>query len=80
MKAKIEISLKNGVLDPQAKTIFHALESLGFDCINDLKTKKIIELDLNIDDREKALSKAKEMSETLLANLVIENYYIELLP
>ena len=80
MKAKIEISLKNGVLDPQAKTIFHALESLGFDCINDLKTKKIIELDLNIDDREQALSKAKEMSETLLANLVIENYYIELLP
>ena len=80
MKAKIEISLKNGVLDPQAKTIFHALESLGFDCINDLKTKKIIELDLNIDDREQALSKAKEMSETLLANPVIENYHIELLP
>ncbi|RDU58499.1 phosphoribosylformylglycinamidine synthase subunit PurS [Helicobacter sp. MIT 99-5507] len=80
MRAKIEISLKNGVLDPQAKTIFHALESLGFNCINDLKTKKIIELDLNINNKEEALNKAKEMSEMLLANPVIENYNIELLP
>lgn len=80
MKVKIEISLKSGVLDPQAKTISHALESLGFDCIKDLKTKKVIELDLDINDKEEALSKAKEMSEMLLTNLVIENYNIELLP
>lgn len=79
MRVKIEISLKNGILDPQAKTIFHALESLGFDCINDLKTKKIIELDLNINNKEEALNVAKEMSEMLLANPVIENYTIELL-
>lgn len=80
MKVKIEISLKNGVLDPQAKTIFNALESLGFDCIKDLKTKKIIELDLDIDNKEEALNKARKMSDTLLANPVIENYTIELLP
>lgn len=79
MKVKIEISLKDGVLDPQAKTIFNALESLGFDCINDLKIKKVIELDLNVDNKKEASNKAKEMSEMLLANPVIENYTIELL-
>ena len=79
MKVKIEISLKDGVLDPQAKTIFNALESLGFDCINDLKMKKVIELDLNADNKKEASNKAKEMSEMLLANPVIENYTIELL-
>lgn len=79
MKVKIEISLRDGVLDPQAKTIFNALESLGFDCINDLKIKKVIELDLNIDNKKEASNKAKEMSEMLLANPVIENYTIELL-
>lgn len=80
MKVKIEISLKSGVLDPQAKTILNALESLGFDCIKDLKTKKVIELDLAMDSKEETLNKAKEMSEMLLANPVIENYTIELLP
>lgn len=79
MKVKIEISLRDGVLDPQAKTIFNALESLGFDCINDLKIKKVIELDLNVDNKKEASNKAKEMSEMLLANPVIENYTIELL-
>ena len=79
MKVKIEISLRDGVLDPQAKTIFNALESLGFDCINDLTIKKVIELDLNVDNKKEVSNKAKEMSEMLLANPVIENYTIELL-
>lgn len=79
MKAKIEISLKDGVLDPQAKTILKALESLGFNYIKDLKTRKVIELTLNIDNKEEALEQAKEMSEMLLANPVIENYTIELI-
>ncbi len=79
MKAKIEISLKDGILDPQAKTILKALESLGFNYIKDLKTRKVIELTLNIDNKEEALEQAKEMSEMLLANPVIENYTIELI-
>lgn len=78
MKVKIDISLKNGVLDPQAKTIFHALESLGFDCVKDLKMIKTIELDIDTNEKSFALSKAKEMSEMLLANPVIEDYKIEL--
>lgn len=78
MKARIEISLKNGVLDPQAKTIFNALDSLGFGCVRDVKMTKNIILDLNTDDKKLALEKSKEMSEMLLANTVIENYKIEL--
>lgn len=78
MKVKIEISLKDGVLDPQAKTIFQALQSLGFDSVNGLKITKILTLDLNTNDKSQALQQAKEMAESLLANMVIEDYKIEL--
>lgn len=78
MNVKINITLKNGVLDPQAKTIFHALESLGFDCIKELKMTKTIELNIDSSDRNFVLEKAKEMSETLLVNTIIEDYTIEL--
>ncbi|RDU62091.1 phosphoribosylformylglycinamidine synthase subunit PurS [Helicobacter sp. MIT 14-3879] len=80
MRVNIEIYLKDGILDPQAKTIFHALESIGFDCINSLGISKIIKLDINTNDKNIALQKAEEMAKNLLANVVIENYKIELEP
>ncbi len=74
MKARVFVTLKNGVLDPQGKAIHHALEGLGFDGINDVRAGKLIELDLadNIDD-----STIEEMCKKLLANIVIENFRIE---
>lgn len=90
-KVRIHISLKNGVLDPQAKAISHALDSLGFTGIRGVRMIKTIELDLcesgdltessdlGKSSGEVALKKAREMSETLLANPVIEDYEIELL-
>ncbi|RAX54302.1 phosphoribosylformylglycinamidine synthase [Helicobacter sp. 16-1353] len=78
MKVRVEISFKDGILDPQAKTIFHALESLGFNCVKDLEMRKTIILDLATNDSQEALTQAKEMSEMLLANPVIEDYKIEL--
>lgn len=88
-KVRIHISLKNGVLDPQAKAISHALDSLGFTGVRGVRMIKTIELDLDESSdlgksggessNEDALQKAKEMSETLLANPVIEDYEIELL-
>lgn len=79
MKVKVEIAFKDGILDPQAKAISHALGNLGFDCVKGLRVIKTIELDLDIDDRELAIRKVQEMSDTLLANPVIEIYNIELL-
>lgn len=78
MKVRIEISLKDGVLDPQAKTISHSLHSLGYTSLKDVKIIKTMELDIDTIDREFALEQAKAMSESLLANPVIENYTIEL--
>lgn len=70
MKVKVNIKLKDGVLDPQGKTIMHALKSLGFKGIHDVKVAKQIILDVD-DDKE-----VKQMCEDLLANTVIENYEI----
>ncbi len=78
MKARIKITLKNGVLDPQGKAISHTLESLGFDDINDVRQGKYIEVSIAETDRQKADAKIKKMCEDLLANTVIENYSYEL--
>jgi phosphoribosylformylglycinamidine synthase len=74
MKARVFITLKNGVLDPQGKAIHHALESLGFSGVNDVRAGKLIELDL-----AEAISDAdiEDMCRKLLANTVIENFRIE---
>jgi phosphoribosylformylglycinamidine synthase subunit PurS len=74
MKARIYVTLKNGVLDPQGKAIHHALEGLGFSGINDVRQGKYIELDLadGISD-----ATIEEMCRKLLANTVIENFRIE---
>ena len=78
MKAKVHVTLKNGVLDPQGKAIAHALGNLGFTGIGDVRQGKFIEIELNERDRDKAQAAVKQMCEKLLANTVIENYAIEL--
>lgn len=78
MKARIKITLKNGVLDPQGKAVGHALDQLGFDGIGDVRQGKYIEIDLAETDATKAKATVAEICERVLANTVIENYDIEL--
>jgi phosphoribosylformylglycinamidine synthase len=78
MKARVHITLKSGVLDPQGKAIGHALTSLGFAGVNDVRQGKVIELDLAETDKSRAEAAVKSMCEKLLANTVIENYAIEI--
>ena len=78
MKAKIHITLKNGVLDPQGKAVQTALAGLGFTGINDVRQGKFIELELTEADRAKAEAQVDDMCKKLLANTVIENYAIEI--
>jgi phosphoribosylformylglycinamidine synthase len=78
MKVKVHVTLRTGVLDPQGKAIGHALESLGFEGVGDVRQGKFIELNLNETDPDKARARVGEMCEKLLANTVIENYSIDL--
>ena len=76
MKAKIHVTLKSGVLDPQGKAVEQALGSLGFAGVSGVRQGKYIELDLDETDRAKAQANVEKMCEKLLANTVIENYSI----
>lgn len=78
MKAKVHVTLKPGVLDPQGKAIGHALESLGFEGIGEVRQGKVIELELRETDPDRARAQLDQMCEKLLANTVIENYDIDL--
>ena len=78
MKARVEIMLKTGVLDPQGKAIGHALDGLGFDGVGDVRQGKLIELDLEEGDPGKARATVEEMCRRLLANPVIERYSVRL--
>src|SRR5581483_9673122 len=78
MKARVFITLKNGVLDPQGKAIGHALNGLGFASVGDVRQGKVIDLDLSETDAAKAKASLKDMCDKLLANTVIEKYEIEL--
>ncbi|MBB4267271.1 phosphoribosylformylglycinamidine synthase subunit PurS [Roseospira visakhapatnamensis] len=79
MKARIHVSLKPGVLDPQGKAILGALESMGFDGVQDARQGKLIELDLDDDtDADTARARVDDMCRRLLANTVIEKYTIDL--
>ncbi|HUL06936.1 MAG TPA: phosphoribosylformylglycinamidine synthase subunit PurS [Candidatus Acidoferrum sp.] len=78
MKAKVHITLKPGVLDPQGRAIQHALASLGFAGVDDVRQGKYIELDLGDTDQAKARARVDEMCKQLLANTVIENYSVEI--
>ncbi len=78
MKARIHITLKKGVLDPQGKAIANALSHLGFDGVEEVRQGKYIEIDLAGGDPAKARAKVDAMCAQLLANTVIENYAVEL--
>lgn len=79
MKAGVHVTLKSGVLDPQGKAIANALKSLGFNGVNGIRQGKYIEIDLDETEAVRAREMVEEMCTKLLANLVIENYEIELL-
>jgi phosphoribosylformylglycinamidine synthase len=78
MKARVHVTLKSGVLDPQGTAIGHALHSLGFSGVHDVRQGKVIELELEESDPKKARATIESMCNKLLANPVIENYSIEL--
>ncbi len=77
MKVAVNVHLKKGVLDPQGKAVLHALETLGFKDVKEVRVGKQIIIDIDTQDREKAIKEAEEMAKELLANPVIENYEIE---
>jgi phosphoribosylformylglycinamidine synthase len=78
MKARVTVTLKRGVLDPQGKAITNALHGLGFPQVGEVRAGKVIELELAETDREKARAAVEEMCRKLLANLVVEDYAIEI--
>lgn len=78
MKAKVIITLKEGVLDPQGKATQNALGHLGFEGVGTVRQGKLIELELNHNDETKARAEVEKMCEKLLANTVVENYEIEM--
>ncbi len=76
IKARVTVTLKNGVLDPQGKAIVGALGSLGFGGVNSARQGKVFDLELEGTDKAKAEAEIKAMCEKLLANTVIEDYAI----
>jgi phosphoribosylformylglycinamidine synthase len=78
MRARVTITLKSGVLDPQGKAIQGALSSLGFSGVEEVRQGKVIDIALADGDAASARAKLEAMCERLLANTVIENYAIEL--
>jgi len=78
VKAKVYVTLKKSVLDPQGKAIHQALSALGFPDVKDVRMGKYLELELASGDRSQAEVKIKTMCEKLLANTVIEEYRYEL--
>lgn len=79
MQARIKITLKHGVLDPQGKAIENALAGLGFSGVNDVRQGKYIEVDLAEQDEGRARAQVEKICQDLLANTVIENYAYELI-
>jgi phosphoribosylformylglycinamidine synthase subunit PurS len=80
MKIRVQVMLKAGVLDPQGKAIGNALATLGFNGIGNVRQGKLIELELAETDPTRARQQAEAMCKELLANPVIEDYAIEMLP
>jgi phosphoribosylformylglycinamidine synthase subunit PurS len=78
MKARVHIMPKQGVLDPQGKAIGHALASLGFSGVGEVRQGKVIDLELAEQDPGRARAAVDEMCKKLLANTIIESYRIEL--
>ena len=78
MKAKVHITLKSAVLDPQGKAVKNALASLGFSGVNDVRQGKFIEIELAETDKAKAKSEVERMCKELLANTIIETYRVDI--
>lgn len=78
MKAIVNVYLKEGVLDPQGKAVHHALSTMGFDDVKEVRVGKQIVLELSAKDEVTAKAEVEKMCETLLANTVIENYVFEI--
>jgi phosphoribosylformylglycinamidine synthase len=78
IKARVTVTLKNGVLDPQGKAIEGALSALGFEGVDQIRQGKVFDLTLDGADKSRAEADLKAMCEKLLANTVIENYNISL--
>ena len=80
MKVVVTVMLKDGVLDPQGRAIGHALNSLGFAGVGEVRAGKVIELELTETDAGRAKAAAEEMARKLLANLVIESFKVDVPP
>ena len=78
IRARIHVTLKSGILDPEGRAIRQSLGTLGFSSVNDVRVGKFLEIELNADDPAQAEEQLKAMCETLLANTVIEEYRYEL--
>jgi phosphoribosylformylglycinamidine synthase len=79
MKARVTVTLKNGILDPQGKAIEGALKSLGVDGIASVRQGKVFDIEVEVGDKAKAEAALKAAADKLLANTVIENYRVEVL-
>lgn len=78
VKARVHVTLKRGVLDPQGEAVRRALGALGFDGVGEVRVGKVIELDLAATDPAEARAQVDAMCRALLANTVIENYAVEI--
>jgi len=79
MKARVTVTLKNGVLDPQGKAIEGALKSFGIEGVDSVRQGKVFDIELAATDRAKAEELLKAACEKLLANTVVENYRVEII-
>ena len=80
MKATVTVMLKPGVLDPQGRAIGHALGTMGFDGVGEVRAGKVIELELDASDPVAAKAQVEAMARRLLANTVIESFRVEIAP
>lgn len=78
MKARVYVTLRQGILDPQGKAIQHSLRSLGFTGVEGVRVGKFMEVELSDGHRDRAADELKQMCEKLLANTIIEDYRFEL--
>ena len=79
IKARVTVTLKNGVLDPQGKAIGHALSGLGFDGVGSVRQGKVFDIEIEGSDRAAAEADLKAMCDKLLANTVIEDYTVTII-
>ena len=79
MKARVTVYLKEGVLDPQGKAVGHALSNLGYKNIQDIRVGKVFEIEMESKDASQATSQLNGMSESLLANTVVEDFRVEII-